>query len=499
MNSKTDVLVAGAGPVGLTLAAELTRYGVSVRIVEKNAHRTDKSKALVVWSRTLELMDRLGCSESFLATGLKSTAANISAGTEPIARITFENDDTPYPFALMIAQSETERLLEEFLNNLGVRVERTVELTTFTKSANGLTSTLRYADGYEEIIESSWLAGCDGAHSTVRHQLGVEFEGSTQASDWILADTHISGVPHPNEICAFWHSEGVLIIFPITPGRYRVIADTGAADPSHPRPDPTLEEVQAVLDQRGPGGIKISDPIWLATFHINERKVANYQSGRVFLVGDAAHIHSPAGGQGMNTGMQDAFNLAWKLALVSDGTCVENPVLASYSPERSTVGDQVLKAAGRFTDIAILKGAVKQSVRNHLTSFLCGLAPFRKIAVDMMEEISISYPHSPLNAGGTRKSLHPVEGERAPIREGEKPVGAGDKPRFALFGEASEKFAKVAAQYPNLLEPNLRKPYRDGGLWLVRPDGYVALSTKAGDCDAVTAYLGRITTDLSAV
>src|SRR5580704_13013037 len=134
MNSKTDVLVAGAGPVGLTLAAELTRYGVSVRIVEKNAQRTDRSKALVVWSRTLELMDRLGCSESFLATGLKSTAANISAGTEPIARITFENDDTPSPFALMIAQSETERLLEEFLDKLGVRVERTVELTTFTKS-----------------------------------------------------------------------------------------------------------------------------------------------------------------------------------------------------------------------------------------------------------------------------------------------------------------------------------------------------------------------------
>jgi len=499
MNPKTEVLIAGAGPVGLTLAAELTRYGVSVRIVEKNAQRTDKSKALVVWSRTLELMDRLGCSENFLATGLKSAAANISAGTEPIARISFENADTHYPFALMIAQSETERLLEEFLNKLGVQVERTVELTTLTKSPTGVTSTLRYADSHEETIESSWLVGCDGAHSTVRHQLGMEFEGSTQASDWLLADTRISGVPHPNEISAFWHSEGVLIIFPITPGRYRVIADSGVADPSHPRPDPTLEEVQAVLDQRGPGGIKISDPIWLATFHINERKVADYQSGHVFLVGDAAHIHSPAGGQGMNTGMQDAFNLAWKLALVIDGTCAESPVLASYSPERSAVGDQVLKAAGRFTDVAILKGAVKQSVRNHLASFLCGLAPFRKIAVDMMEEVSINYPDSPLNAGGARKGPHPVEGERAPVREAEQPVGAGEKPRFALCGETSETFAKLVAQYPNLLEPSLRKPYRDGGLWLVRPDGYVALSTKAGDWDAVTAYLGRITKESGAV
>jgi 2-polyprenyl-6-methoxyphenol hydroxylase-like FAD-dependent oxidoreductase len=493
MTTKTDVLVAGAGPVGLMMAAELARYGVSVRIVEKNPQRTDKSKAIIVWSRTLELMDRMGCSQDFLSTGLKVTGVKISAGREQIAHITFDSAATAYPFGLMVPQNETERLLDEHLNSFGVKVERTVELMQFTQQKDKVTSTLHHADGSEETLETTWLVGCDGAHSIVRHELGMEFTGSTQTSDWMLADLHINGTLAPvDTMNAFWHSDGVLIIFPIVPGRYRVIADLGLTDPNKPRPDPTLEEVQAVLDERGPGGMQVSDPIWLATFHINERKVAQYQSGRVFMAGDAAHIHSPAGGQGMNTGMQDACNLAWKLASVVHGTCAENPVLESYSPERSAIGDQILKAAGKFTDMAVMQGEVKQSIRNHIASFALSLAPVRKFAVNVLEEISIRYPNSPLNAQDTHGDLRPAIGERAPIREGEMPVGAGDRPRFVLFGNADDTFLQLVAQYPNLLEPTLRKPYRDGGLWLVRPDGYVALTTEAGDWNAVTAYLDRI-------
>jgi 2-polyprenyl-6-methoxyphenol hydroxylase-like FAD-dependent oxidoreductase len=503
MPTKTDVLICGAGPVGLALAVELTRYGLAVRLVDKNAQRTDKSKALVVWSRTLELMDRMGCTASFLAAGLKSHGANIYAGREPIARINFDGAATPYPFALMIPQSETERLFEEFLNTLGVQVERTVELTGFTTAATHLTSTLRHADGREEILETPWLIGCDGAHSTVRKQLGLEFKGSTQPSDWMLADAHLSDVPHPEETSAYWHAEGVLIIFPISPGRFRVIADVGVTDPKNLRPDPTLADVQAVLDRRGPGGIKISDPIWLATFHINERKVADYQRGRVFLAGDAAHIHSPAGGQGMNTGIQDACNLAWKLALVARGTCAANPVLESYSPERSGVGDQVLKAAGRFTSIAIVQGEWKQSLRNHLASLLLGFAPFRKLVVNAAEELSIGYPASPLNAhakdhdGAAQHGHAPHEGDRAPVAAGEIPVGAGPTPRFAIFTEptadAKKHFASLAAHYPSLLEPALRLPFAANGLWLVRPDGYVALATTAADWPDLEDYLAKIT------
>jgi 2-polyprenyl-6-methoxyphenol hydroxylase-like FAD-dependent oxidoreductase len=489
---KMEVLVAGAGPVGLAMAAELTRYGVSVRIVEKNAHRTDKSKALVIWSRTLELMDRMGCSDRFLPAGLRVTGANVTSGSKQIGHIALGGAATPYPFALMIPQSETERLLEEFLNKLGVEVERTVELAEFTASANEVSAKLRHADGREETVEASWLIGCDGAHSIVRHQLGMEFQGDTLMSDWMLADVHLSGVPVPGEVSVIWHSDGVLVIFPITASRYRVIADIGPTDAGQPRPDPTLEEVQGVLDRRGPGGIEASAPVWLANFHINERKVADYQSGRVFLAGDAAHIHSPAGGQGMNTGIQDACNLAWKLALVSHGTCAASPLLDSYSPERSAVGDQVLKGAGRLTAVATMKGAIKQSIRNHIASLVFGIASVRDAAANAMEEISIGYPEGPLNAVSTHTGLHPRPGERAPIRKGESPVGAGNRPRFVLFGSGDSRFSQVIAQYPDLVEPDLREPFDEGGLWLVRPDGYVALATKRGGWDEIAGYLRRI-------
>src|SRR5277367_3304391 len=488
MSSKTDVLICGAGPVGLSLAVELTRYGLAVRIVDKNAQRTDKSKALVVWSRTLELMDRMGCTASFLTAGLKSHGANIYAGREPIARINFDGAATPYPFALMIPQSETERLFEEFLNTLGVQVERTVELTGFTTSATHLTSTLRHADGREDILETPWLIGCDGAHSTVRKQLGLEFKGSTQPSDWMLADAHLSDVPHPEETSAYWHAEGVLIIFPISPGRFRVIADVGVTDPKNLRPDPTLADVQAILDGRGPGGIKISDPIWLATFHINERKVADYQRGRVFLAGDAAHIHSPAGGQGMNTGIQDACNLAWKLALVCRGTCSEEPLLSSYSIERSAVGDQVLKGAGRLTEIGIMRGELKQSIRNHLLSLVFGCAPVRPMAADAITELSIGYPESPLSMQGSLTYGGPRAGQRAPIRENEPPVGAGDTPRFALFSKPDDVTSRSIARYPDLLEAQVRPPFHDGGMWLVRPDGYVSVATTSGTSTAIDSF-----------
>jgi 2-polyprenyl-6-methoxyphenol hydroxylase-like FAD-dependent oxidoreductase len=491
---KNNVLVVGAGPVGLAMAAELARYGVSVRIVEKMAQRTDKSKALVLWSRTLELIDRMGCTQSFLAEGLKVTAANISSGSKQIGRITLDGVATPYPFGLMLPQSDTERLLDEHLNRYGVQVERSVELAGFVATADGVVSTLRHANGQEETFESGWLIGCDGAHSTVRHQLGVEFVGDTMPSNWILADCHLSGVPHPGEISAAWHSDGVLILFPIAKDRFRVIADVGNEHSDAAPRDPTMEEVQAILDRRGPGGITASTPVWLAGFHINERKVADYRAtGRVFLAGDAAHIHSPAGGQGMNTGIQDACNLAWKLALVCKGACAEEPLLGSYSVERSAVGEQVLKGAGRMTTIAIMKGEVKQSIRNHVLSFLFGLSPVLKTAANALTEVSIGYPESPLNGKGEHLHGGPAEGERAPIREGETPVGAGATPRFAIFAEAAGgDSAQLAARYPELLEPEVRAPFHEGGLWLVRPDGYVALAAKSGEWDKVGAYLERL-------
>ena len=357
---KPDVLIAGAGPVGLTMAAELARYGLSVRIVDKNTQRTDKSKAIVVWARTLELLDRMGpgVTERFIEAGLKAEHANIFSGAEQIGHVDLSNVDSPYKFVLLIQQSETERLLEEQLATFGVKVERQVELKTFEQSADGVTCSLGHADGSEEKVEAQWLIGCDGAHSTVRHALGMSFEGSTMLNDWILADVHISGMQGPPAVDIHWHAQGVLAIFPLGGTRYRVIADAGESASSGigEHRVPTMEEVQQILDVRGPKGLVASDPVWLSEFTINERKVADFRAGRVFLAGDAAHVHSPAGGQGMNTGMHDAFNLAWKLSLVSRGLCAAEPLLHELQRRAERCGEARSGGDRRSNEDRIDKG-----------------------------------------------------------------------------------------------------------------------------------------------
>src|SRR3984885_11076373 len=331
---KTDVLIAGAGPVGLTMASEFARYGLSVRIVDKNTQRTDKSKALVLWARTLELIDRMSPNAVYrvIQAGPKAESVYIFSGNDPIGHADMKEVDSKYKFVLMIAQSETERLLEEHLATFNVKAERQTELTDFKETADGVSYVVKHADGSEETGEASWLIGADGAHSIVRHKLNKEFHGSTLLSDWMLADIHLTGVQGPPAINLYWHADGILALFPLQETRHRIIANVGESSGSigeGGRPAPTVEDIQRVLDARGPGGIKAGDPVWLSNFSINERKVDDYRLGRVFVAGDAAHVHSPAGGQGMNTGMQDAFTLTWKLALVSRGICPAEQLLDS--------------------------------------------------------------------------------------------------------------------------------------------------------------------------
>ena len=256
-------------------------------------------------------------------------------------------------------------------------------------------------------------------------------------------------------------------------------------------PAPTLEEIQRVLDVRGPGGIKAGDAVWSSNFSINERKVEDYRSGRVFVAGDAAHVHSPAGGQGMNTGMQDAFNLTWKLALVSRGLCRPEPLLSSYSLERSPIAKLILEFTGKATAGALLQGGLKQYIRNHVASLVLGFSPVMHTMANVLSEITIGYSDSPLNAPThhAHDSLKP--GKRAPIRQNEPPVGSGDSPRFALFAASSDMPANLPQKYSGLLETTPRTPFSSDSLSLVRPDGYVALSTKKGDWTAVEAYLNR--------
>ncbi|MDZ4820849.1 MAG: FAD-dependent monooxygenase [Planctomycetota bacterium] len=397
MSSTLDALIVGAGPVGLTMATELLRHGLTCRIVDKCPSATDKSKALVLWTRTLELFEKAGLAERFVQSGMLLDGASIYADGERKIHLEMHAPQTHYPRPVMIPQSKTEAILAAHLLEQGLNVERSVALQDFEEANDHVRATLLLPTGKTESVTASWLIGCDGAHSTVRHGIGYEFVGEPEPNDWILADVHIEGPIAPTEISIYWHAKGILVFFPFEPGRYRVIADQGFAKALAKPLDPTLEQVQAMVDQRGPAGLKLYDPIWLAGFRIQERKVANYRAGRVFLAGDAAHIHSPAGGQGMNTGMQDAMNLAWKLALVQQGHGNAEILLSSYSQERSAVGDTVLKQAGAMTRAATLRNPVAQFVRNHTASVLGSLSCFRNRITNNLTELAISYPHSILN------------------------------------------------------------------------------------------------------
>ncbi len=470
------VLVAGAGPVGLTMAAELARYRVPVRIIDKMPTRTDKSKALVVWARTLELLDRAGCAEAFAASGVHGEAMHMLSGSRTIARIAFDRIASPFPYALLLPQSETERLLESHLESLGTKVERGVELTEFSQTAQGVSCNLRRADGTAETHAASWLIGCDGAHSFVRQHLRMAFEGNTLTTHFILADLHVTGLGiSQTEMALFLHAEGLLVFFPIAPGRYRLIADVG----TEPRHDPDLAEVQRIVDRRGPGGVALSQPVWLAGFAVNERKVSEYRAGRIFLAGDAAHIHSPAGGQGMNTGMQDAINLAWKLALVAHGRAGEH-LLNSYSLERSPVARQVLADSGKLTAMATLRNPVAQNLRNAAAHFLLGFSGVQHAMANRLSEITIGY-------GGIGKA--PREAKPGQRIIGERPFGAGDMPRFALIAADDAAARGVLQRHPELLEPELRAEPAAPGTWLVRPDGYVAAVSAPGEWSAIEGYL----------
>ncbi|MDR5822285.1 FAD-dependent monooxygenase [Caballeronia sp. LZ043] len=484
---KIPVLIVGAGPVGMTLASELDRYGIPVRIVDKAPHRTDKSKAMVLWSRTLELLDRgVGGAAPFVDAGFKLEGVTFIASDRVVGRVAMDSIPSLHNYALALPQSETERLLEERLVKQGVRVERDVEATMIAPDDSGADTVLVHGDGRKETVRVDWMIGCDGAHSTVRHAMSVPFAGETLLSDWFLADVHMSGYPRPDtDASIHWHKDGVLLIFPIQPGRYRIIGDLPATEGATP-PTPTLDQVQDLVDQRGPAGTRLNGAIWLSGFRINGRKVASYRQRRTFLAGDAAHIHSPAGGQGMNTGMQDAMNLGWKLALVIRGDADES-LLDSYSPERSSVGDTVLKAAERLTAVATIRNPVAQQLRNLAAHFALGLTHFSSGVAETMSEVDIHYADSPLNGPhhGSLKS-----GQRVAPVEGQAAAGSGSRPVFVLCGMESSQVESLVSTFPDLLDATIKPPLHADTISLVRPDGYLACSSQ--DTGEIAAYLRRI-------
>jgi 2-polyprenyl-6-methoxyphenol hydroxylase-like FAD-dependent oxidoreductase len=529
--SPFEVLVVGAGPVGLTMACELARSGVRCRIIDKAARPAVTSRALAIFPRTLEMFEMMGMSEPVLTFGHQLNGVAIYNRIGQIGYIGFSNLPSRYRFAIGLPQSETERLLTEHLARFGGLVDREMELVALSQSSDGVQAVIRNSAGLEERFESSWLIGCDGAHSSVRHLLDLPFEGEAYPEAFLLADVKILGPIDQIHVHLFLTEEGFVGIFPFGGDRCRVIANTKPSTESEPVGDLKLEEIQAVVERRTNSVFRLTEPVWLSIFRIAHRKVSHFRVGRVFLAGDSAHIHSPAGGQGMNTGIQDACNLAWKLALVEQKKSPDS-LLDSYNLEREPVARTVLSFTDRLTRMTTLQGVLAQQLRDGLLPILTGIGLVEDRIAETMAELGIHYRRSSIVSGKSGHTLH--AGDRAldcefqldkagePLRLFEllrKPVhhlllfaGADteiaskcEDLRVAIrrdFKELMDTFLVIRgteAGFSGVLfdsngEAHALYEAESGAILLIRPDGYIGFRGSIRHAEALREHLARIFT-----
>ncbi|WP_153074823.1 FAD-dependent oxidoreductase [Paraburkholderia bonniea] len=563
----SSVLVVGAGPAGLAIALSLARARIPVRLIDKRLAPATHSRAIGIQARTLELLEQHRVVEPFLELGHRAHAVNLYSHTHRLARLDFEPLHTRYPYLLFLDQTVTERLLSEHLATLGVEIERGVELIEFTHGSAGLSATLQRADGHRETLRPDYLVAADGAHSTVRHRLGLGFAGKTFEQTFLLADVQGQTEWPDDELHLFASSAGLTGLFPLGAGRYRMIADlpgvpaqetsapgaeasalsmsplaslassTSSASPTPLAPDaaPSFEVCRAIVEQRVGFPVHLTQMLWSSYFRVNSRMVEQMRSGRVFLVGDAAHVHSPAGAQGMNTGIQEAFNLGWKLARVLSAGAPD-ALLDTFHAERHPVAAKVLRQSSVMTQMAQADHGPLKLLREHVMPLLASFGPLRDAARAMVSELAVRYRHSPLTLermldGGARA------GERAPdanvhVLDGPLGVAPGSArlyelhdpawfslwllveptPQVSLEGDASLAVLDPALKWlvaglepwlsgalrvwcvtdaPEPGMPSLTEAYGQTrpAFYLVRPDGYICARGRPGpDLEAVLRH-----------
>jgi 2-polyprenyl-6-methoxyphenol hydroxylase-like FAD-dependent oxidoreductase len=524
-----DVLVVGAGPTGLTLAAQLRAFEATCRIVDRQLDRVQESRALAVQPRTLEVLRGLGVTQELLARGNDAVWVQIHAGGRAVRIRLFRLGlaDTAYPFLLFVSQAETEQVLNDHLAARGVRVERGVELAAFTADPVGVTCTLRHADGRTEQVRARYLVGCDGAASTVRRQAGIPFRGGAYPQTFALADLEVDGGMDGDTAYAWLGEVGLVFFFPLgRPASWRLLGMHPTLQGRGDLVRLSLEELQTLADTFTGGRLRLRDPVWLTYFRLAHRHASRYRAGRVFLAGDAAHVHSPAGAQGMNTGIQDAWNLGWKLALVARGLA-EEALLGSYDAERRPVGRFVVRFTDRAFAVVTSTNPLLRALRTQLLPRLLPLAlrfdrglayGFRTVS-----QLGIGYRQSNAVQDG-RPALRrgPRAGDRLPdariARDGQD-CWLGEAlaaPRFHLLlcGPSRDWDARqltaLRSRHPDTLTVHhLSCQVAPGALhdvdgqalarlgvirtaqYLVRPDGHIGYRCGGTDLDGLEQYLDR--------
>jgi 2-polyprenyl-6-methoxyphenol hydroxylase-like FAD-dependent oxidoreductase len=492
------VLIAGAGPTGLTLALWLTGQGVPVRVIDEHGGPGTESRAMVVHARTLELYRQLGLAERVVAAGHAATEMRFWAEGKARAALVFGDagaDLTPYPFVLVYPQDRHERLLVERLGELGVTVERNTALIGFTDTGAHVVAQLRTADGREETVTTPYLVGCDGARSTVRHRLGTAFEGGTYEHLYYVADVEAQ-LPGPAGEAQFALDGGDFVaVFPYDDrGLVRLIGtvrDERANRADLLRFDDIRQDAIRSL------GVRVSKVNWFSTYRVHHRVSSRFRVGRCFLAGDAAHVHSPAGGQGMNTGIADAANLAWKLAAVLHGRAGER-LLDSYEAERQAFARQLVETTDRMFTFITKDGGFAEFVKAHVAPMFLGAASHsdhvRTFLFRLVSQIMVGYRDSPVSEGTAGKV---AGGDRLPwvVASGADNFAPLDVVGWQLhvYGSVASDVAGwcgdrgIAVRVFPWTQAHEQAGLERDALYLLRPDTYVGLATQ----DATVAVLER--------
>jgi 2-polyprenyl-6-methoxyphenol hydroxylase-like FAD-dependent oxidoreductase len=513
----TDVLIVGAGPTGLMLANQLVRRGVRTLIIDRHDGPSLETRALGVQARTLEIYSHLGIVDRALELGKRGTGGNIWADRQRRARVGLSDAGekvTPYPFLLVLGQDDNERIMGDHLRELGSSVQWNTELVSLTQQADAVTAVLKQRDGSHRNILAAWIAGCDGARSTVRESSGITFAGAPYEHVFFVADTEMTGTMVPDELNVYMFRDGFHLFFPMRGKDHWRIA--GILPPElRDNADLKFDAVIPSVRKEAGEGFLIKSWSWFSTYRIHHRSAVRFRDRRCFLLGDAGHIHSPVGAQGMNTGLQDAYNLAWKLALVVKNQA-KSALLDSYEQERIPVARALLKGTDRAFRIVVsnnrLAGLLRTKVLARIAAFAVNRKAVQRMAFRTISQTGIHYRKSFLSKSLDRlPDTAPQAGDRFPWL----------RLKFAGNGPVEDLFQKLSDMHFNLIliaqapspegvpdfggllrihvipsdpvndEELARAQIHRPSFYLVRPDGYVGLCGTRFNADGLKAYVDQ--------